>query len=66
MKQEEISCIVQHFLALCHITFRKSKLNIFICYTSSSINNSKHIWSLINYFQIKETIFIFLSEVYIS
>ena len=68
MKQEEISCIDKLFLAFCHITFRKSILNIFICHTSSSRNNSKHIWYLINYFQIKETtcIFIFLSEVYIS
>ena len=56
-----------HFLAFCHITFRKSKLNIFICNTSSSRNDSEHniIWSLTNYFQIKETIFIILSEVYI-
>ena len=43
MKQEEISCIDQHFLAFCHITFRKSKLYVFICHTSSSRNNSKHI-----------------------
>ena len=63
MKQEEISCIDQHFLAFCNITFRMSKLNIFICHTSSSRNNSKHIWYLTNYFQIKETIFIILSEV---
>ena len=68
MEQDEISCIDQHlgFLAFCLITFRKSKLNIFICHTSSSRNNSKHIWHLINEFQIKETIFIFLSGVYIS
>ena len=65
-KKKKISCIDQHFLAFCHITFRKSKLNIFICHTSSSRNNSKYVWSLINYFQIKEIIFIFLSEVYIS
>ena len=45
MKQEEISCIDQHFLAFCHITFRKSILNIFICHTSSSRNNSKHMVS---------------------
>ena len=65
-KIEEISCIDQHFLVFFYITFCKSKLNIFICHTSSSRNNSKHIWSLIDYFKIKETIFIFLSEVYIS
>ena len=44
-------------------TFCKSKLIIFICHNSSSRNDSKCIWSLINYFQIKE-IFIFLSEVH--
>ena len=66
MKQEEISCIDQHFLAFCHITFRKSKLKIFLFVTLQALEIFQTYMVSYQLFLDQGTIIIFLSEVYIS